>query len=331
VRQYTQPITSTSVRQLVGNFLAFFGFWALAYVGLSYSYWVSLPFIVLAAGFVVRIFIIQHDCGHGSFFKSQKLNNRVGAFCGVFTLTPYYAWRKSHALHHAHTGDLDLRGHGDIYTMTVDEYLQSPWWKQLGYRIYRNPFVLFLIAPMFLFVVSYRIPWIVSASRKKERQSVWWTNFWIAVVLLLAWQTIGLRDFFIIQGTLTFIMTTVGVWLFYVQHQFEDTYWEEHENWVYALAAMKGSSYYKLPRWLQWFTGNIGFHHIHHLNPKIPNYRLEEVHESDEVFRRIPEITIWASLKSIPLRLWDDKREVLISFASLKQMLKSGEITPTRS
>ncbi|MEZ4682029.1 MAG: fatty acid desaturase, partial [Caldilineaceae bacterium] len=259
-------------------------------------------------------------CGHGSFFKKRKANDSVGIVCSLFTMVPYAYWRKSHATHHAHHAELEERGIGDIWTMTVDEYWEADLWKRIVYRAFRNPFFLFVIAPTINFVILSRMTIGTPDSwRHGEKASVWWTNLalaglWSVQIAFLGWQTMVMINLPII-----IIASTVGTWLFYVQHQFERTYWEHTPQWDYTLAAMHGSSYYKLPRVLQWFTGNIGFHHIHHLSPRIPNYRLEQCHKENELFQRVVQLTLRNSISTVNLTLWDEERQRLITFREASQ------------
>jgi omega-6 fatty acid desaturase (delta-12 desaturase) len=289
-------------------------------LSLDYSYWLTLGLALPTAGLLVRIFIIQHDCGHGSFFKSRQANDYLGSVCSLFTLTPYYYWRKSHAIHHASASNLEQRGVGDIYTMTVKEYLQQSPWGRLKYRFYRHPLILLGVAPAFLFLVLYRFPHPDAKPWKRERANVWWTNLALAGAIAGLSLTIGFKAFILIQLPITLLATTAGTWLFFVQHQFEDTYWAKGGEWDYTLAALKGSSYYKLPKVLQWFTGNIGFHHIHHLSPRIPNYLLQKCHDENPLFQQVVVLTLWSSFKTIFLSLWDEERERLVSFSQLKSM-----------
>ena len=279
---------------------------------LRVSYWLALPLAILAAGFLARIFIIFHDCGHGSFFQSRRANQLVGSITGLLNLTPYRHWRWQHALHHGTSGDLDRRGSGDIWTLTVQEYLVSTRCKRLAYRLARNPVVLFLIAPLYVFVVHNRFT--SADAPPRERQSVHGTNLALLAVTALMSLIVGLRAFLLIQLTVTAIAGAVGIWLFYVQHQFEGVHWTRGKDWDYTSAALQGSSFYKLPRVLQWFTGNIGFHHIHHLNPRIANYNLQRCHEADPYFRRIKPVTLLASFKSLTYRLWDEQRHQFVGF-----------------
>jgi omega-6 fatty acid desaturase (delta-12 desaturase) len=285
------------------------------YHALSISYWLMLPIALLAAGFLARIFIIFHDCGHSSFFKSRSANNAVGAVAGLLNLTPYRHWRWQHALHHGTSGDLDRRGSGDIWTLTVQEYLESSRWTRFSYRLARNPFVLFIVAPLYVFVIHHRLP--SSKAPKAERRSVAWTNFALLGATLLMSAVMGLKAFLTIQLTITTIAGAAGVWLFYVQHQFEGAYWARSANWNYTAAALQGSSYYKLPTILQWFTGNIGFHHVHHMSPRIPNYHLQRCHYAEPSFTSIKPVTLLTSLKSLTYRLWDERRQVFVGYGAL--------------
>jgi omega-6 fatty acid desaturase (delta-12 desaturase) len=282
---------------------------------IQYSYWITLGLSVLAAGFLMRTFIIFHDCGHGSFFKSKKANDFVGRITGFLNFTPYYRWKHDHAIHHATASDLDRRGVGDVYTMTVREYLAAPWWMKTGYRIMRNPFFLLGVAPLFLFLVTQRIP--AASQGRRERASVLWTDFSLVVVITLMCWLIGWRTFLMIQLPIIWITSTIGIWLFYVQHNFDPTYWDHHEGWEFVKAGLQGSSFYKLPLILQWFSGNIGFHHIHHLSAKIPNYNLPKCYYENQLFHVKP-LTIRASLISLSLRLYDEERKILVGWNGLK-------------
>ncbi len=320
VAKYQAANPWQSIWQVVNTLIPFGLLWYLMYLSLAYSYWFTLGLALPAAGFLVRIFIIQHDCGHGSFFKSRKANDFLGSICGVLTFTPYHYWRKSHAIHHASSGSLEDRGIGDIYTMTVQEYLQQSKWGRLKYRLYRHPLLLFVLAPTFLFIVLHRLPFAESKSWRRERASVHWTNLAIAAVVISLSFVIGLKSFLLIQLPIIILAATIGTWMFYIQHQFEDTYYAHGDNWDYTLAALQGSSYYQLPKVLQWFTGNIGFHHIHHLSPRIPNYRLQKCHEENQVFQQVVVLTLWTSLQSIFLSLWDEEQNKLVGFRHLKSI-----------
>ena len=282
---------------------------------------VEVPLAILAGGILIRVFIIFHDCGHGSFFKSRRANNFWGFITGMLTFTPFHHWRWEHSIHHATTGDLDRRGVGDVWTLTVKEYLDSSRWRRFSYRLVRNPVILFVIAPLFLFLVRERFP--VAAANKREKRSVWMMNLALLCTAAVLISIFGFMPWLIIQVIAMAVAGSGGVWLFYVQHQFEDAYWERSEAWDYTTAAMQGSSFYKLPKILQWFSGNIGFHHIHHLSARIPNYNLERCHHSDPMFRDVKPLTLFASLKSITFRLWDEQNKRLISFRHLRQMQRN--------
>ncbi len=316
VARYQKPSVGRGVWQIVNTLVPYAALWYLMYVCLSVSYWLVVPLAVLAAGFLVRLFIIHHDCGHGSFLKSCRANDILGFITGVLTFTPYYHWRWEHALHHATSGDLDRRGMGDIWTLTVQEYLESSRWRRFAYRLARNPVVLFVIAPLFMFVIRQRFPKAQASPR--ERHSVYWTNLAIfGLAAGLSW-IFGFKAYLLIQLMVVGVAGSVGVWLFYVQHQFEGVYWERGEEWDYATAALQGSSFYKLPKVLQWFSGSIGFHHIHHLSPRIPNYHLEKCHNSEPLFQTVKPVTLFSSFKSFTFRLWDEQRRKLVGYRHLR-------------
>src|SRR5438552_4342404 len=316
VARYQKPSVGRGVWQIVNTLVPYAALWYLMYLSLSVSWWLVVPLAVLAAGFIVLIFISFHDCGHGSFFKSQRANHILGTITGFLTLTPYFHWRWEHALHHATSGDLDRRGVGDIWTLTVQEYLESSRWKRFAYRLARNPIILFVIAPLFVFLVKQRFPKAEAGPR--ERHSVYWTNLAIfGMAAGLSW-LFGLKAYVLIQLMVVGVAGSVGVWLFYVQHQFEGVYWERREEWDYATAALQGSSFYKLPKVLQWFSGSIGFHHIHHLSPRIPNYHLEKCHNAEPMFQTVKPVTLFSSLKSFTFRLWDEQRRKLVGYRHLR-------------
>lgn len=316
VSKYAYPETWRSLWQVANSLIPFIMGWYLMYRSIEIGYWLTLILAVPTAGFMVRLFIIFHDCCHGSFFRSMKANDRLGLVLGALVFTPFYQWKHSHAIHHATAGDLDRRGIGDVYTMTVDEYLAAPWHKKIGYRIMRNPIILFTIGSFIVFTLTHRF-WEKDAG-KRERSSVIWTNIAIAAVIGWIMLEIGWAAFLLVEIPVLLIACGAGVWLFYVQHNFEPTYWERHPEWEFFNAGIDGSSFYKLPKVLQWFTGNIGFHHIHHLSPRIPNYKLEECHNENPVFQ-IEPLTLGASLKSLFFRLWDEKEKMLVGWEVLKQ------------
>ena len=316
VTRHQEPILRKSIWQVINTVIPYLSLCGLMIWTLHISYWLTLAVAVVAAGFMVRIFIIFHDCGHGSFFKSQHANDFVGFVTGVLTFTPYHQWRHKHALHHATSGDLDRRGTGDIWTLTIQEYVAAPRWQRLAYRVFRNPVVLFILAPPYLLLIHQRFP--SPAVGRRERRGVHWTNASLLAIAVLMSLTIGVKAYLLIQLPVIMITGTVGLWLFYVQHQFEGVYWERRKEWGFAEAALQGSSFYKLPRFLQWFTGSIGFHHIHHLSPGIPNYNLEKCHGENPMFQRVRPVTLWSSMKSITFRLWDEQRKKLVGYGRLR-------------
>jgi omega-6 fatty acid desaturase (delta-12 desaturase) len=319
VARYQEPALRSSVCQILASLMPYAALWALMSWSVSVSVWLTLPLMILGAGFLVKIFIIFHDCGHGSFFKSRKANDTWGYITGVLTFTPYYMWRWEHAIHHASSGDLDRRGTGDVWTLTVQEYLEASRGKRFAYRLARNPIFLFILAPFFLFAIRQRFALNKQAS-PRERRSVYWTNLGILGVAIVMSAIFGIKTYLLLQFGMMAMAGTAGVWLFYVQHQFEGVYWERGQEWDYAMAALKGSSFYKLPKVLQWFSGNIGFHHIHHLSPSIPNYNLEKCHKADALFQTVKPVTLFASLKSLTFRLWDEESCRLVGYRHLRAM-----------
>lgn len=316
---YEKSDIKASIFQIVNTFIPFFALWYLAYLSLDVSYLLTLPIALVAAGFLVRIFIVFHDCCHLSFFKSKKANAILGTISGVLTFFPYEQWKHDHSIHHATSSNLDKRGVGDIWILTVDEYLEAPWWKRLAYRLYRNPFVMFVLGPFYMFLIVNRFN--RKKARKKERLNTYLTNAIIAgVVGLLCW-AIGWQSFVLVHLPIFFVSGAAGIWLFYVQHQFEETYFEHESEWDYVKAATDGSSYYKLPKVLQWLTGNIGYHHVHHLSPRVPNYLLEKAHDNTPPLQTVTTITILTSLQAIRFRLWDENNKEFVSFKDIKQLL----------
>ena len=318
IAHYQKPDLRKAIWQLVNTFVPYFGLWALMVWLLrrGTSYWLVLPLIVLAAGFLVRIFIFFHDSCHGSFFASRRANRILGYVSGILAFTPYEYWRRSHAGHHATAGDLDRRGGGDVWTMTVEEYRAAVWWKRVAYRTMRNPVVLFVLGPFFVFIVGQRF-WQRGMPRR-ERNSVIVTNLALLAIAVAASLTIGLRTYLIIQLPAMLIAGSIGLWLFYVQHQFEGVYWKRNERWDPVEAALEGSSYYRLPKVLQWFSGNIGLHHIHHLRARIPNYNLQRCYD-EMVPLHVRPLTLRTSLKSMWLNLYDEERGKLVGFRALRR------------
>ncbi|GED67910.1 fatty acid desaturase [Brevibacillus reuszeri] len=323
VAPFEKTDTKSSIRQLINTIGPLLLLWYGAYLSLSVSYWLTLPLTIIAAGFMIRTFIIFHDCCHQSFFASRTANDILGIITGVLTLCPYEQWKNAHSIHHATSGNLDKRGVGDIWIMTVDEYLAAPWWQKIAYRIYRNPFVMFGIGPIFVFVFQYRFN--RKGARRRERLNNYLMNVLIVGTYGLMIWAIGWKAVLLIQGPIFYISGVMGIWLFYVQHQFEDSYFENEDQWSYVKAAVEGSSYYKLPKVLQWLTGNIGFHHVHHLSPKVPNYNLEKAHNETPPLQMATTITFANSLVALRFRLWDEQGKRFVSFKELKQMLTDKE------
>ena len=286
--------------------------WAV-HVLQSRSLLLAIPLAFVAAGLIVRTFVIMHDCAHGSFFASRRLNDAVGFVTGVLTLTPFAQWRRDHALHHASSGDLDRRGHGDVPTLTVSEYRNRSRRSRLAYRLIRHPAVLLLGGPIHL-VVGQRFRGPSTATGRRQTASVWATNAGILLLLVLAVWAVGWRSVALAYALPYYIAASMGIWLFYVQHQFEDAYWEPHGQWDYTEAALRGSSHLRLPQPLRWLTANIGLHHVHHVAPRIPNYRLQQCHDANAVFHRSPTVTIRSGMAALRLTLWDEDRQRLVGF-----------------
>jgi acyl-lipid omega-6 desaturase (Delta-12 desaturase) len=318
VAPYLKPNTWRALIQLLTTGLPFLAVMAAMLIALHHGILMAMVLFPIAALLLVRLFMFQHDCGHGSFFASRRANDLLGSVLGVLTLTPYISWRGEHAIHHASMGNLDRRGIGDITTLTLPEYLALPKWRQLAYRLYRHPLILFGIGPIWLFFISNRIPPGNPRCRWRDWLSVLGTNVTLAMVLVTLCFTLGPVALLLGWLPVTVLAATIGVWLFYVQHQFQDAYWEPRSHWDFHTAAMQGASFYDLPRVLHWVTGNIGFHHIHHLSSRIPNYRLRECHEANPAFHAAPRLTLWKSLKCAHLALWDAEDRSLISFRKLR-------------
>jgi omega-6 fatty acid desaturase (delta-12 desaturase) len=312
---YKEPDLGSSLWQLGSTSALFAAAWlVMLWAQKSGHYWATLLLAPLAAGLTMRMFIFQHDCGHGSFFKQGWANDLVGRVIGVLTLTPYHFWRQTHALHHSTSGNLDRRGWGDINTLTVREYKALGEKERRNYRIYRSFPVLFILGPVFHFLFYHRWPGIVPKDWRRERLSILWTDLALACVALAAAYTIGLGSLLAVQLPIIVMTTWAGVWFFYVQHQYDDTYWRKERDWNFATACLKGSSYYQLHPILQWFTGNIGFHHIHHLNSRVPNYNLEKAMRENPVFQDVYTLTLRSSLRCARLALWDEERGTLVTF-----------------
>jgi omega-6 fatty acid desaturase (delta-12 desaturase) len=314
---------------LATSVVPYLGLSVAMYFSLRVSYLVTLAIGVLASGFLLRTYIMFHDCSHGSFLPSRRANRWLGMGLGVIVLTPFLQWRHNHAKHHATASDLDRRGGGDVPTLTVAEFYARDWRGRLGYRLFRNPLVMFGLGPLFAMVISPRL--VSRSARPALRKSVYATNVALAAIVIGLCFLIGWRDYLLIQGPTAMLAGSAGIWLFYVQHQFEDTYWERGGEWTYPDAALRGSSYLRLPQPLQWFSGNIGLHHVHHLNARIPNYNLQRAHTENEIFRGVPVLTLWNGLRAVRLKLWDEDRGRLVTFAEARasQARSVGAPAPT--
>lgn len=314
---YKKASWRSALVQLTDTALPFVALWAAMAWSLSVSYALTLVLAVPTAFFFVRLFILQHDCGHGSFFPARWANNLLGAALGIVTFFPYGYWRRTHAIHHASNGNLDDREFGDIETLTVREYEALSRAAKLRYRLYRNPFVLLLVGPLYQFLLKHRFPFDIPLAWKREWRSVLLTNvamtaFYGGLILLLGWKTVLL-----VELPMVMVAGAIGVWLFYVQHQFEETYWEREDAWDYYRAGVHGSSYYDLGPVLHWLTGNIGYHHIHHLASQIPNYRLAQVFREVPEMQKVTRLTLRESLRCLRLRLWDEERRTMVGFGDL--------------
>jgi omega-6 fatty acid desaturase (delta-12 desaturase) len=317
--RYRSPSSARSIIELVMTAGPFVLLWLLMWASLDRGYWVCLLLAVPAAGFLVRLFMIQHDCGHGAFFHHRLANDWVGRVIGVLTLTPYDFWRRTHAVHHATSGNLDRRGTGDIDTLTVHEYLALSRWRRLGYRIYRHPLIMFVLGPAFLFIVQHRLPVGLMRAGWQPWLSAMATNVAIAAVVATVISLVGVVPFLIVHLPIMLLASSVGVWLFYVQHQFEHTEWARDGAWNLQEAALHGSSYYDLPSVLRWFTANIGVHHVHHLCSRIPYYRLPLVLRDYPELGVTGRLTLVQSFRCVRLVLWDEALQRLVSFDEVRQ------------
>ncbi|WP_410772191.1 fatty acid desaturase [Fontibacillus sp. BL9] len=312
VAPFAKSDTRISIKQIINTILPLFLIWGAGYAVLPYSPWYTVLCSVIASGFVVRTFIIFHDCTHGSFFKSKRANDIVGNITGILTSFPYEKWKREHTLHHATSSNLDKRGIGDIDMLTVDEYLAKSKLGRLGYRLYRNPIVMFGLGPLYMVLVLNRFN--RSGVRTKERLNTYFSNIMLLAVCTALILAFGWPAFLLVHGLTLLIAGSMGIWLFYIQHTYEDSYFEHNSKWDYVKAAVEGSSYYKLPKLLQWVTGNIGFHHVHHLAPRVPNYKLEDAHESIPPLQQATTITLKTSLESIRYKLYDPERHKFVTF-----------------
>jgi len=319
LRQYQEPNLVRSIFEIAVTAVPFVALWTLTAVAITHGQWWGLLLTIPAAGFLVRLFILQHDCGHGALFARQSVNDWTGRVIGVFTLTPYDYWRRTHAVHHAAAGNLDRRGIGDVATLTVREYRALPRWGRLRYRLYRHPAVMFGLGPAWLFICQYRFPLGLMRAVRPWASTIA-TNVAVAIPVVGLMWLMGPWPFLMVQLPITLMAATAGVWLFYIQHQFEDTYWDDEEGWTFQNGALHGSSHYDLPSPLRWITGNIGIHHVHHLSAKVPFYRLPEVLRDHPELGETGRITFTESLRCMGLALWDERTRRLVSFRQARQL-----------
>ena len=321
---YRHPSTIRSLFELTVTLVPVLLLWGAAVWSTSVSYWLTLPISVIASGFLVRLFMIQHDCSHGAFFKSRRANDWTGRLIGILTLTPYDLWKRSHLVHHSAQGNLDQRGVGDILTLTVDEYNARTFAGRLAYRLYRNPFVLFGVGPIFIFLIHHRLPVGFLRAGFKYWVSAMGTNIAIAILLIAGIVALGWLPFLVTYLFITSLAAIIGVWLFYVQHQFEDTMWDTSDNWQLHEAALYGSSYYDLPPPLRWMTANIGIHHVHHLYSRIPFYRLPDVLRDHPRLAGTGRMTLGESFKTTRLKLWDTLGRRLVTFEAARALRRNA-------
>jgi omega-6 fatty acid desaturase (delta-12 desaturase) len=313
---YANPSLRRSYLDLLTSVVPYLALSALMYFSIAVSPWLTLALAVPSAGFLLRTYIVFHDCTHGAFLPTKRANTWVGTTLGLLVLAPFVRWRHDHAVHHATAGDLDRRGVGDILTLTVAEYRARPWRARLAYRLLRSPIVMFGIGPVFAMMVGPRI--VAKNARPRMRRSVLGTDVALAAIVgALCW-AIGWRDFLLVWAPASMLAGSVGIWLFYVQHQFEDVYWQRADDWSYCDAALRGSSYLKLPKLLQFFTGNIGLHHVHHLNARIPNYNLQRAHDENPFFHDVPTLSLWDGLSAVRLKLLDERRGRMVTFTQAR-------------
>jgi acyl-lipid omega-6 desaturase (Delta-12 desaturase) len=310
---YARPHLGRSLLDLATSVVPYLGLMALMFWLYDISYLLVLPVMFPAAGFLVRTYIVFHDCAHGSFFPSKRANTWLGSVLGLLVFTPFLRWRHEHAVHHATSGDLDRRGVGDVPTYTVAEYRAMSWRQKLGYRLFRNPVVMFGFGPLWAMIISPR--WVSRDARERIQRSVYATDVaLVALIVAMCW-LVGWQEYLLVQIPTALLAGSAGIWLFYVQHQFEDAYWQNSDDWSYADAALRGSSYLKLPKVLQFFSGNIGFHHVHHLSARVPNYNLQRAHEANPIFHDVPTLSLWEGLRCVRLKLWDEERGRLVTWA----------------
>jgi omega-6 fatty acid desaturase (delta-12 desaturase) len=313
---YARPHLGRSLLDIATSLVPYLALSVLMYLALDASYLLVLALAIPAAGFLLRTYIVFHDCAHGSFLPSKRANAWLGVALGLVVYESFQSWRHSHAVHHATAGDLDRRGVGDVLTLTVAEYQASSWRRRLGYRVFRNPLVMFGLGPIYGLLLQPRL--VSRSARPRVRRSVIATNIVLAALVgALCW-LVGWREYLLVQMPPVLLAGSAGVWLFYVQHQFEDTYWQNAGDWSYADAALRGSSYLRLPKLLQFFTGSIGLHHVHHLSTRIPNYNLQRAHDQNPIFHEVPTLSLWDGLRAVRLKLWDESRGRLVTFAEAR-------------
>jgi acyl-lipid omega-6 desaturase (Delta-12 desaturase) len=316
--RYEQADRRRALLDLATSALPYLALSGAMYVALSTSDLLTVALALPAAVFLVRTFIVFHDCSHGSFLESRRANAWLGTALGLLLYSPFARWRHDHAIHHATSGDLGRRGTGDIRTLTVAEYRALPWRGRLGYRLLRNPLVMFVLGPIIAMIIGPRI--VARGARARMRRSVLATNLALVVLVGGLCLLMGWRDYLLVFGPAALLAGSIGIWLFYVQHQFEDAYWEGGDDWSYADAALRGSSYLKLPRPLQFCTGNIGYHHVHHLSARIPNYNLRRAHEENPIFHDVPTLSLWDGMRAVTLKLWDEERARMVTFAQARRV-----------
>jgi omega-6 fatty acid desaturase (delta-12 desaturase) len=318
IARYNNPELRKSIWQIVNSLVPFVAMWVLMALSMKISPWLTLALSIPAAGFLIRLFIIFHDCGHGSFTKSKKLNRIIGTSLGALFFTPYDRWTESHRIHHVTVGNLDKRGVGDVWTLTVQEYMSLSPWKRFVYRSYRNPIIMLGIGGFLMFTINNRFT--RKENTRKQKLNVYLTNVIIAAIAVGLSLLIGWKAYLLIQLSIMYFASIMGVFLFYLQHQYEDVVWTREKDWNYQAMALHGSSFFKLPGILRWFTGSIGYHHIHHLGPTIPNYNLARCHDENELFREIKPITFFASFKALSIRLWDENHQRVLSFREMRKL-----------
>ena len=318
LREFQRSDSFRSIWQLVNTLVPYAALWVLSYYALNISFWLALPVFVLLSGFTIRTFIIFHDCGHQSFFKSRKANDFWGVITGLLTFTPHYYWHANHARHHATSANLDKRGEGDVWMMTVDEFLKCSPKEKLKYRLYRHPIIMFLLGPLFITLITHRI--VRRKATRKEKISVYGTNVGILIMAGALTYLMGWKSYLIIQFTTLYLALIFGIWLFYVQHQFEDVYWSRQDGWDFVTASLEGGSFYKLPTILKWFTGSIGYHHVHHVNPRIPNYNLAKCHNEIPELNSIKPVKLFGSLKALGYRLLDEETGRMVGFREARKI-----------